>query len=374
METTYNTTIENLGTETIPIGRAGENGYRAVAIDCTAWLATLPNGQLFLIVENPNGDVYEAQGVSISDGVLTWTVSDVDAQYRGIGAIQLSLIDGDTIAKSTIAKISVYPSLGIGGDYPTPAENWLDAMIAAQQSTENAASSAVRSAANAENSEIRANMYADRAEDAAVNQPIIRNGNWWTWNRDTGEYADTGEQAEGPQGPQGEQGIQGPQGDKGDTGETGPGVPQGGTAGQYLVKTSAADYAAGWATPFPSMAAYNTEYKTGEFFLGKPIYAQIVAPDLPTTTGTPLRTDVNVPGIDRMVSYQFFATTAPEGNLNQVSFPYDDGSNKATISVSGRHTGGAETGHIYIIAMLISGSAFIDTYKHAYGIVKYTKV
>lgn len=49
--------------------------------------------------------------------------------------------------------------------------------------------------------------------------------------------------ASGAQGPQGIQGIQGPQG------PAGQGVPVGGTTGQVLTKTSAADYATAWQTP-----------------------------------------------------------------------------------------------------------------------------
>lgn len=54
---------------------------------------------------------------------------------------------------------------------------------------------------------------------------------------------------EGPQGPQGLQGERGEQGQKGDTGEqgaTGPGVASGGTTGQYLVKSSDANYDTQW--------------------------------------------------------------------------------------------------------------------------------
>lgn len=60
---------------------------------------------------------------------------------------------------------------------------------------------------------------------------------------DTGETGATG--ATGPQGPQGIQGETGPQGA---TGPAGPGVPAGGTAGQFLVKSSATDYDTAWVT------------------------------------------------------------------------------------------------------------------------------
>lgn len=43
--------------------------------------------------------------------------------------------------------------------------------------------------------------------------------------------------------------VQGPKGDKGDKGDTGAGVPEGGTAGQVLVKKSSTDYDTEWGTP-----------------------------------------------------------------------------------------------------------------------------
>ena len=40
-------------------------------------------------------------------------------------------------------------------------------------------------------------MAADRAENAAIHQPIIMGGTWWVWNADTEEYTDTGTTASG---------------------------------------------------------------------------------------------------------------------------------------------------------------------------------
>jgi hypothetical protein len=52
----------------------------------------------------------------------------------------------------------------------------------------------------------------------------------------------------GVPGPQGPTGSQGPQGIQGVPGVAGAGVAAGGTTGQYLVKTSNADYVTGWST------------------------------------------------------------------------------------------------------------------------------
>lgn len=60
-----------------------------------------------------------------------------------------------------------------------------------------------------------------------------------------------------PQGIKGDTGEQGPQGAQGPKGDTGAGVPNGGAAGQYLVKNSNTDQDTKWATPSPRLG-YDT--------------------------------------------------------------------------------------------------------------------
>ena len=43
----------------------------------------------------------------------------------------------------------------------------------------------------------KAEKAAERAEKAAIHQPIIQNGTWWTWDLEAGEYKDTGTEASG---------------------------------------------------------------------------------------------------------------------------------------------------------------------------------
>nr|DAG38937.1 MAG TPA: hypothetical protein [Caudoviricetes sp.] len=43
----------------------------------------------------------------------------------------------------------------------------------------------------------KAETAADRAENAAIHQPIIMGGTWWIWNADIEEYTDTGTTASG---------------------------------------------------------------------------------------------------------------------------------------------------------------------------------
>ena len=68
--------------------------------------------------------------------------------------------------------------------------------------------------------------------------PIIgSNGNWYTWNTETGTYTDTGTRAQGVQG------------------EPGAGVASGGVAGDVLVKASGVDYNTGWTATPPQMGS-----------------------------------------------------------------------------------------------------------------------
>lgn len=88
---------------------------------------------------------------------------------------------------------------------------------------------------------------------------------------------------EGPQGPvgaTGPQGSLGPQGLPGQDGAPGIGVPPGGSIGQLLAKTGAADGAVGWQAPPTDMVL-----KTGDTMSG-----QLIVPSVKSAGATPLAT------------------------------------------------------------------------------------
>ena len=66
-------------------------------------------------------------------------------------------------------------------------------------------------------------VSAQKAE-AASNKPayIGDNGNWYTWDNQAGNYADSGVAATGPKGATGSRGPTGPQGTQGPQGPAGP--------------------------------------------------------------------------------------------------------------------------------------------------------
>ena len=205
MDRTYSTTISEFGKEVIQIGRVGENQFRSVAVDCTAWLTDFPDGSLALIYQASSGERYMPSNVTISSGVVTWTPEAVDTQTEGVGAIEIELLDNGVVGLSSTAPVRICESLIDITGVPTPAESWLADMVAASVTAKNAADDAENSATDAENA-------ADRAESAAIHQPVIRGGTWWTWDSDVGDYVDTSEPAQGPQGEPGQDGADGADG------------------------------------------------------------------------------------------------------------------------------------------------------------------
>lgn len=67
----------------------------------------------------------------------------------------------------------------------------------AQETTQQAMAQALQARDAAQESAGDAADSADKAEQYSGNPPIIKDGNWWTWDADAQEYVDTGEPSRG---------------------------------------------------------------------------------------------------------------------------------------------------------------------------------
>ena len=172
------------------------------------------------------------------------------------GAMQLSLVGsneaGTTVVKF-IGEITVQEDLSVSS-MTTITENLFEQLMAQA------------------NTAISKYPYVDETT-----------GNWFTWNPTTELWVDTTVHA------QGEQGIQGIQGIQGTAGPNGVGVPTGGTTDQALVKTSATDYATGWAD---ISAERTATLATGSWSGASAPYSQAVTITGVTTAGKPPIIDV----------------------------------------------------------------------------------
>ena len=108
-------------------------------------------------------------------------------------------------------------------------------------------------------------------------------GNWFAWNPTLGAYENTGVHAQGAKGATGATGATGA------AGTNGVGVPTGGTTDQALVKTSATDYATGWADISTERTA---TLATGSWAGASAPYSQAVTITGVTVAGKPPIIDV----------------------------------------------------------------------------------
>ena len=234
----------------LPLGKQGENLARKIQFNISRWISTFGPGTVQLLHQRRGDEAPYPVAVEREGNFAVWTVTSADTAAAGTGRAELQYYVGDALAKSDTWMTNVLAALGPAGETPPEAQQgWVDQVLQAGTAAAEA---------------------ADRAENAAVRQPIAgSNGNWWTWDLDAGAYADTGiysggdapsigangnwyvRQTDtgvsatgpaGPQGPKGETGPQGPQGEMGPQGLAGPAlaVTNTATVGQ-TIKVSAVD-------------------------------------------------------------------------------------------------------------------------------------
>lgn len=227
----------------IPLGRRGETGVRQIVFDVSALVSLYGDGTAQLAAIRAGETAPYPVAVERDGNAVVWTVSNADTARVGAGACELFWFVGGTLAKSVVFGTVVGRDIGdVGEEPPAPYETWVEQVLAA----------AAGGAGTAALPEMAAEAETLAADSAASVTTSI--------DPDTGKVTlsfgiPCG--AEGARGPKGDTGATGPQGPKGDigatgaagaTGPAGPGVPAGGTAGQFLVKSSGTDYDAAWVT------------------------------------------------------------------------------------------------------------------------------
>lgn len=163
------------------IGRQGEHKVRTVVFDLSDWVKALGDGRAEVLFQRPRDSAPYPVPVEQDGGLVTWLVTktDTDQPTRSpaFAKCEVRWYLEDALAKSEICAVSCYQALDAPGEIPDPpGQTWLDQALAAG---------------------VRAQEGAQRAENAAIHQPIIQDGTWWVWNPDTSEYEDTKTSASG---------------------------------------------------------------------------------------------------------------------------------------------------------------------------------
>lgn len=194
----------------LPLGRLGENEYTCIRFDVSKWLTEMPTAVIALYNQRPqDADAYPVDGISVRDGIVTWTVTSAELTQVGNGRCELVAIENEVVAKSAFYDTVIFDALGGNGEAPEPWVSWQQTFAQMKADAEAAAQS---------------------AEEAVEHYPRITEGIWQVWDVQTGAWVSTGVHAQGEQGPKGDkgdkgeqgvQGIQGIQGERGLQGEKG---------------------------------------------------------------------------------------------------------------------------------------------------------
>lgn len=201
-------------TENGPVmwGRTGENGAAVLYLDVSEWLIERPEAQVQAAFERADGLCYPVE-CRVADGFAAVTLGAAETECAGEARIEYRLMEEGVVQKSHAYRGWIEEALtGEDAQPESPGKAFVDSVFEHAESANAAAQ--------------RAEAAADRAEGAvisSVNPPIIgENGNWYLYDEERGEYADSGKPSRGEAGAQGEQGIPGEQGPQGEAGPQGP--------------------------------------------------------------------------------------------------------------------------------------------------------
>ena len=201
-------------TENGPVmwGRTGEECAAVLYLDVSEWRAERPEAAIEAAFERPDGLCYPVE-CRMEVNCAAVTLGTAETEIAGEARIEFRLVKEGLVQKSHAYRGWIEEALtGEDAQPESPGKAFVDKVFEQAESANAAAQ--------------RAEAAADRAEGAvisSVNPPIIgENGNWYLYNEERGEYADSGKPSRGEAGEKGEQGIPGEPGPKGDTGEQGP--------------------------------------------------------------------------------------------------------------------------------------------------------
>lgn len=132
--------VSKLNATKIVIGRRGENLANTIEIDVSEWLKEWPSASLHVLVLRPGDTAPYVASTSVSNGVLSWPVTNVDTENAGKGKIEIRATAGVVVKKSVIATIEIEPCILCDEDVDPPELDpaLVEQAIAAAERAENA--------------------------------------------------------------------------------------------------------------------------------------------------------------------------------------------------------------------------------------------
>lgn len=116
----------------ILLGRVSENLVTQVVFNCGAWVETYGQGDAELIHKRSGDSVgYKCLQTTQEDEILTWTVTNDDTGYKGLGQLQVRWYVDDALKQSAVYTTETLPSLTASEDEPAEVKSALDLLLQA---------------------------------------------------------------------------------------------------------------------------------------------------------------------------------------------------------------------------------------------------
>ena len=139
----------------LSIGRCGENLARQVVFDVSDWEAEYGPGAVELIAQRPGDEKPYPVAVKRDGTQVIWNITSVETEVstqEQTGKCELRYYVGETLAKSKIWRTWVESAMDTPSETvpPEPEQGWVDKVLAAGSSAEEAAERAEKAAKKAE--------------------------------------------------------------------------------------------------------------------------------------------------------------------------------------------------------------------------------
>lgn len=152
----------------IRLGYVGENEFRPIQFDVSAWLQAYPQGTVSIVFSRPDGLLYPVVE-NCTESPAEWKPSAADLALQGSGYVEARIISGDVIGKSSKIQTRTVSSLGSSGNPPDPpVPDWTVEVAQNASNASNSATSAASSATAASASALSASGSATSAASSAT--------------------------------------------------------------------------------------------------------------------------------------------------------------------------------------------------------------
>ena len=114
----------------LSLGRQMEDDVRSITFDCNALVEEFGEGSATLVHQRSGDEApYLVTITESEENVYTWTLTNLDTAFCGIGKAEIRWTTADGLGKSVTFMTQVLPSITGDTTIPEPLQSWYDAMI-----------------------------------------------------------------------------------------------------------------------------------------------------------------------------------------------------------------------------------------------------